>query len=95
MINDLVVSNDQFDGDMMKYADDTNVSEYITDQAENNLLQEVTNSIVDWSERNKSSLIHQNVNNLLCLLNGMNQISSPSVLMNHKLNELTNYRFLV
>ena len=47
MINDLVVSNDQFDGDMMKYADDTNVSEYITDQAENSSLQEVTNSIVD------------------------------------------------
>ena len=56
MINDLVVSNDQFDGDMMKYADDTNVSEYITDQAENSSLQEVTNSIVDWSERNKFQL---------------------------------------
>jgi hypothetical protein len=56
MINDLVVSNDQFDGDMMKYADDTNVSEYITDQAENSSLQEVTNSIVDWSERKKFQL---------------------------------------
>jgi hypothetical protein len=42
-----------------------------------------------------SSLIHQNVKNLLCLLNGKNQISPPSVLMNHKLNELTNDRFLV
>ena len=56
MINDLVVSNDQCDGDMMKYADDTNVSEYITDHAENSSLQEVTNSIVDWSERNKFQL---------------------------------------
>ena len=56
MINDLVVSNDQFDGDRIKYADDTNVSEYITDQAENRSLQEVTNSIVDWSEINKFQL---------------------------------------
>ncbi len=58
-------------GDMMKCADDTNVSEYITDQAENSSLQEVTNSIVNWSEIINSSLIHQNVKNLLCLLNGM------------------------
>ena len=41
---------------MMKYADDTNVSEYITDQAENSSLQEVTNYIVDWSERKKFQL---------------------------------------
>ena len=40
----------------MKYADDNNVSEYITDQAENSSLQEVTNSIVDWSEINKFQL---------------------------------------
>ena len=33
-----------------------NAGEYITDQAENSSLQEVTNSIVDWSERNKFQL---------------------------------------
>ena len=49
MINDLVVSNDQFNGDTMKYAN-------ITDQAENNSMQEVTNFIVDWSERTKFQL---------------------------------------
>ena len=34
-VNDLVISDEQFDGDMMKYADDTNVSEYIVDHADN------------------------------------------------------------
>ena len=34
----------------MKYADDTNVSEYIVGHTDNNSsLQEVTDSIVDWS----------------------------------------------
>ena len=50
MINDLSIHNDQFDGDMTKYADDTNVSEYIVGHTDNNSsLQEVTDSIVDWS----------------------------------------------
>ena len=50
MINDLAIHNDQFDGDMMKYADDTNVSEYIVGHTDNNIsLQEVTDSIVNWS----------------------------------------------
>ena len=48
MINDLAIHNDQFDGNIMKYADDTNVSEYIVDHTDNNSsLQEVTDSIVD------------------------------------------------
>ena len=29
MINDLSIPSDDFEGDMFKYADDTNVSEYI------------------------------------------------------------------
>ena len=57
MINDLAIYNDQlFDGDMMKYADDTNVSEYIVGHTDNSSLQEVTDSIVDWSRRNKFQL---------------------------------------
>ena len=56
MINDLAVHNDQFGGDMMKYADDT-VSEYIVSHTDNNSsLQEVTDSIVDWSRGNKFQL---------------------------------------
>ena len=47
----------------MKYADDTNVSEYIVDHAVNSSLQELIDFIVamDLSRRNKFSLIHQNV----------------------------------
>ena len=57
MINDLAIHNDQFDGDMMKYADDTNVSEYIVGHTDNNSsLQEVTDSMVDWSRGNKFQL---------------------------------------
>ena len=57
MINDFAIHNDQFDGDMMKYADDTNVSEYIVGHTDNNSsLQEVTDSIVDWSRGNKFQL---------------------------------------
>ena len=56
MINDLEIYNDQFDGDTMKYADDTNVSEYIVGHTDNSSLQEVTDSIVDWSRRNKFQL---------------------------------------
>ena len=57
MINDLAIYNDQFDGDIMKYADDTNVSEYIVGHTDNNSsLQEVTDSIVDWSRGNKFQL---------------------------------------
>ena len=57
MINDLAIHNDQFDGDMMKYADETNVSEYIVGHTDNNSsLQEVTDSIVDWSPGNKFQL---------------------------------------
>ena len=36
MINDLAIHNDQFDGGMMKYADNTNVSEYIVGHTDNN-----------------------------------------------------------
>ena len=53
MINDLGIFNDKFDGDMMKYADGTNVLKYIVDHADINSLQEVTESIIDWSQRNK------------------------------------------
>ena len=56
MINDLAIDNDQFDENMMKYADDTNVSDYIVDNTDNSSLQEVTDSIVDWSCRNKIQL---------------------------------------
>ena len=56
VINDLAICNDQFDGNMMNYADDTNVSEYIVDHTDNSSLQEVTDSIVDWSRRNKFQL---------------------------------------
>ena len=57
MISDLAIHNDQFDGDMMKYKDDTNVLEYIVGHTDNNSsLQEVTDSIVDWSQRNKFQL---------------------------------------
>ena len=41
---------------MTKYADDTNVSEYIVDHADNSSLQEVTDSMVDWFQRNKFQL---------------------------------------
>ena len=40
----------------MKYADDTNVSEYIVGHTDNSSLQEVTDSIVDWSRRSKFQL---------------------------------------
>ena len=40
----------------MKYADDTNVSEYIVDHTDNSSLQEVTDSIVGWSRSNKFQL---------------------------------------
>ena len=76
MINDLATSSGHFDRDMMKYADDTNVSEYISNDANNISLQEVTDSIVDWSLRNK--LIPQNVKNLLYLSNETNQTSLPT-----------------
>ena len=56
MIKDLAIYNDQFVGDMMKYADDTNVSEYIVDHNDDSSLQQVTDSIVDWSRRNKFQL---------------------------------------
>ena len=56
IINELAIYNDQFDGDMMKYADATNVSEYIVDQTDNISLQEVTDYTVDWCRRNKFQL---------------------------------------
>ena len=56
MINDLAISNDQFDGDMTKYVNDTNVSEYIVEIH----IEEIS-----------SSLINQNVKRLLCLLKGI------------------------
>ena len=64
MINDLAISNDHFDGDMMKYANDTNVSEYIVEIH----VEEIS-----------SSLINQNVKRLLCLLEGINQTSRPKI----------------
>ncbi len=90
MINDLVVSNDQFNGDTMKYAN-------ITDQAENNSMQEVTNFIVDWSERTKFQLNPSKCKEFVVYFkrNEPNPPPPRSVLMNHKLKELTNYRFLV
>ena len=59
MINDLAISNDQFDGGMMKYANDTNVSEYIVEIH----IEEIS-----------SSLINQNVKRLLCLLKGITKL---------------------
>ena len=56
MINDLSISYDQLEGDMFKYADDTNVSENITNHASVSHSQGVTDSIVDWSRRNKFEL---------------------------------------
>jgi tRNA/tmRNA/rRNA uracil-C5-methylase (TrmA/RlmC/RlmD family) len=38
---------------MFKYADDTNVSEYIFNQEYTSSLQDVTNCIVNWSTYNK------------------------------------------
>ena len=75
MINDLAISNNQFDGDMMKYADDTNVSEYIVDHADSSSLQEVTDSIVDWSRRNKFQLNPSKCKNSSFLSKGINQAS--------------------
>ena len=60
----------------MKYADDTNVSEYIAGHTDNSSLQDVTDSIVDWSRRNKFQLNHLNVRNLLCLSREINETSS-------------------
>ena len=56
LINDLSISDDQFMGDMIKYADDTNIWEYLTYQVSTNSIQEVTDSIVDWSLRKKFEL---------------------------------------
>ncbi len=36
-------------GDMIKYADDTNIWEYLSCQDSTDSIQEVTNSVVDWS----------------------------------------------
>jgi hypothetical protein len=49
MINDLMISDDQFMGDMIKYADDTNIWEYLSYQGSTDSIQEVTNSVVDRS----------------------------------------------
>ncbi len=40
-------------GDMIKYADDTNIWEYLSCQDSTDSIQEVTNSVVDWSACNK------------------------------------------
>ena len=56
MINDLMISDDQFMGDMIKYADDTNIWEYLSCQDSTDSIQEVTNSVVDWSVCNKFEL---------------------------------------
>jgi hypothetical protein len=65
MINDLSIPSDDFEGDMFKYADDTNVSEYIFNQAYTSSLQDVTNYIVNWSTYNKFELNPTTVNSLL------------------------------
>jgi hypothetical protein len=56
MINDLSIPSDDFEGDMFKYADDTNVSGYIFNQEYTSSLQDVTNCIVNWSTDNKFEL---------------------------------------
>ncbi len=56
MINDLMISDDQFMGDMIKFADDTNIWEYPSCQDSTHSIQEVTNSVVDWSVCNKFEL---------------------------------------
>ncbi len=56
MINDLMISDDQFMGDMIKYADDTNIWEYLSCQDSTDSIKEVTNSVVDWSVCNKFEL---------------------------------------
>jgi hypothetical protein len=50
MINDLSNSSGDFDGDMLKNAHHTNVSEYISNEE---FLQDIANSIVNWSAYNK------------------------------------------
>ena len=56
MINDLMISDDQFICDMIKYADDTNIWEYLSCQDSTDSIQEVTNSVVDWSVCHKFEL---------------------------------------
>jgi hypothetical protein len=44
-----MISDDQFMGDMIKYADDINIWEYLSYQDSTDSIQEVTNSVVDRS----------------------------------------------
>ncbi|CAB4007620.1 Hypothetical predicted protein [Paramuricea clavata] len=60
MINDLMISDDQFMGDMIKCADDTNIWEYLSYQDSTDSIQEVANSVVDWSVCNKFKLNPKN-----------------------------------
>ena len=56
MINDLSIPVGLIQGDMFKYADDTETSEYILDSACSSNMQCVTNSIINWSQQNKFEL---------------------------------------
>ena len=51
-----MISDDQFMGDMIKYADDTNIWEYLSYQVSTDSIQEVTNSVVNGSVCNKFEL---------------------------------------
>ena len=56
MINDLSIPGGLIQGDMFKYADNTEISEYILGSACLSNMQGVTNHIVDWSQQNKFEL---------------------------------------
>ena len=56
MINDLSIPAGLIQGDMFKYADDTEISEYILGSACSSNMQYVTNSIITWSQQNKFEL---------------------------------------
>ena len=50
MINDLSVPAGLIQGDMFKYAEDTEISDYILGSACSSNMQCVTNSIINWSQ---------------------------------------------
>ena len=56
MINDLSIPAGLIQGDMLKYADDTEISEYILVSACSSNIQCVTNSIINWTQQNKFEL---------------------------------------
>ena len=61
MINDLSIPAGLIQGDVFKYAHDTEISEYILSSACSSSMQYVTNSIINWLQQNKfDSWLQQN-----------------------------------